>query len=223
MPAPAAQVGFDALWLEAEHNTWDRREIPRLVALHHLANIDGVVRTGSRNANELYHLLEDGVTALMIPLLNTPEDAAHLAAAVNFPPLGERGLDGASLDNNFYLDAGDKYPESANAETSLIVQIKTPEALANLDAIAGTPPRHSVGLEPPADDRRGRRGRGGSLETWHCMGAPGRKCGSDRPVRSLALNAGWPRASRPVGVGGSRLPPSLPCPPLRVARFPRST
>jgi len=83
MPAPAAQVGFDALWLEAEHNTWDRREIPRLVALHHLANIDGVVRTGSRNANELYHLLEDGVTALMIPLLNTPEDADRVIQATD--------------------------------------------------------------------------------------------------------------------------------------------
>lgn len=139
MPAHAAKAGFDALWLDAEHNTWDRREIQRMVALHHLANIDCLVRTGSRNANELYHLLEDGVTALMIPLVNTAEDAAHLAAAVKFPPLGQRGLDGASLDNNFYLGAGDKYPESANAEIFLIVQIETPEALANLDAIAGTP------------------------------------------------------------------------------------
>lgn len=139
MPAHAAQAGFDALWLDAEHNTWDRREIQRMAALHHLANIDCLVRTGSRNANELYRLLEDGVTALMIPLVNTAADAAQLAAAVRFPPLGQRGLDGASLDNNFYLGAGDKYPRDANAETFLIVQIETPEALANLDQIAATP------------------------------------------------------------------------------------
>ncbi len=139
MPAHAAQAGFDALWLDAEHNTWDRREIQRMVALHHLANIDCLVRTGSRNANELYHLLEDGVTALMIPLVNTPAEAAQLAAAVRFPPLGQRGLDGASLDNHFYLGAGDKYPGDANAETFLIVQIETPEAVANVDQIAATP------------------------------------------------------------------------------------
>lgn len=139
MPAHAAQAGFDALWLDAEHNTWGRREIQRMVALHHLANIDCLVRTGSRNANELYHLLEDGVTALMIPLVNTAADAAQLAAAVKFPPLGQRGLDGASLDNNFYLGAGENYPRDANAETFLIVQIETPEALANLDKIAATP------------------------------------------------------------------------------------
>jgi 2-keto-3-deoxy-L-rhamnonate aldolase RhmA len=139
MPAHAARAGFDALWLDAEHNTWERREIQRLVALHHLANIDCLVRTGSRNATELYHLLEDGVTAFLTPLVNTPADAAALAAAVKFPPLGQRGLDGAGLDNNFYLDGVQPYPAAANAETVLIVQIETPEALANLDTIAGTP------------------------------------------------------------------------------------
>lgn len=148
MPAHAAKAGFDALWLDAEHNTWDRREIQRLAALHHLANIDCLVRTGSRNPTELYHLLEEGVTALMIPLVNTPGDAVDLAAAVRFPPIGQRGLDGASLDNNFYLNPGDKYPEAANAETFLILQIETPEALSNLDRIAGTPGVDGLFLGP---------------------------------------------------------------------------
>jgi 2-keto-3-deoxy-L-rhamnonate aldolase RhmA len=148
MPAHAAQAGFDALWLDAEHNTWERREIQRLVAMHHLANIDCLVRTGSRNANELYHLLEDGVTALMIPLVNTAADAAALAAAVKFPPLGQRGLDGASLDNHFYTKGTERYTEQANAETFLIVQIETPEALANLDAIAATPGVDGLFLGP---------------------------------------------------------------------------
>lgn len=148
MPAHAAHAGFDALWLDAEHNTWDRREIQRLAALHHLANIDCLVRTGSRNPNELYHLLEDGVTALMIPLVNTPEDAAALAAAVKFPPLGQRGVDGASLDNHFYTKGTDKYTEQANAETFLMLQIESPEAVANLDRIAATPGVDGLFLGP---------------------------------------------------------------------------
>ena len=139
MPAHAAHAGFDALWLDAEHNTWDRRELQRLIALHHLANIDCIVRTGSRNPTELYHMLEDGATALMIPLVHTGEDAVTLATAVKFPPLGQRGLDGASLDNNFYLKGTDGYPATANSETFLILQIESPEAIANLNQIAGTP------------------------------------------------------------------------------------
>lgn len=139
MPRHAAQAGFDAIWLDAEHNTWDRRELQRLIALHHLANIDCLVRTGSRNATELYHLLEDGATGLMIPLVDTPEEAAALVRAVKFPPLGERGLDGASLDNDFYLSGTATYPPAANAETLLILQIESPLAVANADAIAAVP------------------------------------------------------------------------------------
>lgn len=138
MPAHAAKAGFDAIWLDAEHNTWDHRELQRMIALHHLANIDCIVRTGSRNATELYHLLEDGATGLMIPLVNTPADAHALAQAVKFPPVGQRGLDGAGLDNDFYLEGTAKYPRAANEETLLILQIESPEALAQIDAIAGT-------------------------------------------------------------------------------------
>lgn len=139
MPAHAARAGFDAIWLDAEHNTWDRRELQRMIALHHLANIDCIVRTGSRNAVDLYHLLEDGATALMIPLVDTPEDASALVRAVKFPPLGQRGLDGAGLDNDFYLAGTASYPAAANTETLLILQIETPEALAQIDAIAAVP------------------------------------------------------------------------------------
>ncbi|MEN9634927.1 MAG: 2-keto-3-deoxy-L-rhamnonate aldolase [Verrucomicrobiota bacterium] len=139
MPAHAARAGFDAIWLDSEHSTWERHELQRMIAMHHLANIDCIVRTGSREATDLYHLLEDGATALMCPLVNTGAQAAALAQAVKFPPLGQRGLDGAGLDNQFYLDGTLTYPAAANAETFLMVQIETPEALANIDAIASTP------------------------------------------------------------------------------------
>jgi len=139
MPAHAKKSAFDAIWLDAEHNTWDRRELQRMLALHHLADIDCIVRTGDRQPTNLYHLLEDGATGLMIPLVNTAAEAQALAQAVKFPPLGQRGLDGAGIDNDFYLPGTERYPEAANRETLLIVQIETPEALANIDGIAATP------------------------------------------------------------------------------------
>ncbi len=139
MPAHAAKAGYDAIWLDTEHNTWDRHELQRMIAMHHLANIDCIVRTGNRNPTDLYHILEDGAAGLMIPLVNTPEDAAALASAVKYPPLGQRGLDGAGLDNDFYLNGTATYTTEANQETFLIVQIETPESLSNIEAIAATP------------------------------------------------------------------------------------
>lgn len=139
MPAHAAQAGFDALWLDNEHNTWDRREIQRMLSLHHLADIDCIVRTGSRTPTELYRLLEDGATALLIPLVNSREEARALVQAVKFPPIGQRGVDGAGLDNGFGLNGREGYFDAANRETLLIIQIESPEALAVIDQIASVP------------------------------------------------------------------------------------
>lgn len=139
MPAHAAQAGFDALWLDNEHNAWERREIQRMLSLHHLADIDCIVRTGSRNPTDLYRLLEDGASALLIPLVNSRQDAQELVRAVKFPPLGQRGVDGAGLDNGFGLNGRDGYFAAANRETVLVVQIETPEAVEAVDEIAAVP------------------------------------------------------------------------------------
>ena len=72
----------------------------------------------------------------MIPLVNTPEKAKMLVDAVKFPPLGDRGRDGAGLDSDFILEGGEDYTDEANRETFLVVQIETLEAIENVEAIA---------------------------------------------------------------------------------------
>lgn len=139
MPAHAARAGFDALWLDNEHNGWEPREVQRLLALHRLANIDCIVRTGSRTPTDLYRLLEDGASALLIPLVNSAREARELVRAVKFAPLGQRGVDGAGVDNDFYTNGVEGYFASANEETLLIVQIETLEAVEAVDEIAAVP------------------------------------------------------------------------------------
>lgn len=148
LPNHAAHAGYDGIWLDSEHNSWDPRELQRMILLHQLADIDCIVRTGNRNPNHLYHLLENGASALMIPLVNSREEAASLVESVKFPPLGQRGLDGASVDNDFYLQGTDTYHTSANRETLLIVQIETPEAVANVKEIASVPGVDGLFLGP---------------------------------------------------------------------------
>ncbi|MDR2674064.1 MAG: hypothetical protein LBC18_04140 [Opitutaceae bacterium] len=136
LPAHAARAGFHAIWLDTEHNTWDPAELRHLIARHHLAGIDCVVRAASRLPRDLYHLLEDGATGIMAPFVNTAADARALVRALKFPPLGERGLDGAGFDNNYCARNAADYTRAANAEALLVAQIETPEALANVNDIA---------------------------------------------------------------------------------------
>jgi 2-keto-3-deoxy-L-rhamnonate aldolase RhmA len=59
-----------------------------------------------------------------------------LVQAVKFPPIGDRGIDNAGLDADYNIHAADEYVAWANRETFLCVQIETPEAVRNVDAIA---------------------------------------------------------------------------------------
>ena len=132
----AAHFGFDCVWLDLEHRLVDEREVQSLLAFSHLCDIDIMLRTPTLEKTRLYRYLEDGAAGLMIPHVSTPEKARMLVDAVRFPPVGDRGLDGAGLDTDFLLNGGDEYPARANAETFLFVQIETPTAVGNIDEIA---------------------------------------------------------------------------------------
>lgn len=132
----AAHFGYDCIWLDLEHRTMSDREIQSLLAFFHLSDIDCMLRPPTLEKTRLYRYLEDGATGLMIPLVNTPDKAKMLVDAVKFPPIGDRGRDGAGLDSDFILQGGENYTEDANRETFLVVQIETLEAVENADAIA---------------------------------------------------------------------------------------
>jgi 2-keto-3-deoxy-L-rhamnonate aldolase RhmA len=132
----AAHLGFDCVWLDLEHRAMEQRELQSLLMLSHLVDIDMMVRVPLVDGAQLYRVLEDGAAGMMFPLVNTPERARQIVQAVKFPPIGSRGMDGAGLDGDYYLEAGDDYADQVNRETFVVVQIETPEAVANVDAIA---------------------------------------------------------------------------------------
>jgi 4-hydroxy-2-oxoheptanedioate aldolase len=123
----AAHFGFDCIWLDLEHRLISEREVQSLLAFAHLSDIDIMVRSPTLEKTGLYRYLEDGAAGLMIPHVSTPEKAAMLVDAVKFPPIGNRGIDGAGLDSDFLLGDYETFPERANRETFLVVQIETPE------------------------------------------------------------------------------------------------
>lgn len=135
----ASHFGYDCVWLDLEHRAMDDREVQALLMLFHLADIDCLLRAPTLEKTKLYRYLEDGAAGLMIPHVSTAEKARQLVQALKFPPLGDRGLDGAGLDCDYVLQGGEPYPDQANSETFLVVQIETIEAIHNIDEIAAVP------------------------------------------------------------------------------------
>jgi len=134
----AARSGYDCIWLDLEHRALNVHQVQALLAYSHLFDIDIMVRSPTLEKTGLYRYLEDGAAGLLIPHVSTPEKARHLADSTKFPPIGDRGLDNAGLDADFYIHDPDDYVAWANRETFLSVQIETPEAVANAEAIAAT-------------------------------------------------------------------------------------
>jgi 4-hydroxy-2-oxoheptanedioate aldolase len=135
----AAQAGFDCIWLDNEHRDMSGQEVASLLVMSHLHDIDIMVRAPTLEKTRLYRYLEDGAAGLMIPHVNDVAKARMLVDAVKFPPLGDRGLDGAGLDADYFVDGMtgvEEFLSRANDETFLVVQIETPTAVANVEEIA---------------------------------------------------------------------------------------
>ena len=138
----AAHFSYDAIWLDLEHRAMTDREVQSLVQQCYHNDIDCMVRAPTQEHTRLYRYFEDGATGLMMPLISDASTARHIVNAVKFPPVGNRGLDGAGLDGDFGLDVwrpDSTYIDHANRETFIVIQIETLEALENVDDIAAVP------------------------------------------------------------------------------------
>ena len=79
--------------------------------------------------------LDLGIQTLLVPMVDTAEQAAQLVRAMRYPPDGIRGMGGARASRwGRYAN----YAKEANAQVCLLVQAETREALSNLEAIAAT-------------------------------------------------------------------------------------
>lgn len=138
----AAHYNYDGIWLDLEHRAMDPETVRSLLSLCHFNDIDCMVRPPTLERTHLYRYLEDGATGLMIPFASDAETARRVVSAVKFPPLGNRGIDGAGLDGDFGLEAwrpNSTYTADANRETFIVAQIETAEAVANVEEVAAVP------------------------------------------------------------------------------------
>jgi 4-hydroxy-2-oxoheptanedioate aldolase len=130
-----AGAGFDWLLIDSEHAPNDLRSI--LAQLHVVAGYDSapVVRIPIGDSTLIKQALDLGAQTLLVPMVDTPEQAQGLVQACRYPPEGMRGMAGARASRwGRYPD----YAREANAQTCLLVQAETRLALSNLDAIAAT-------------------------------------------------------------------------------------
>jgi 4-hydroxy-2-oxoheptanedioate aldolase len=129
-----AQSGLDFLLMDHEHG---QATIPDAIAQLRAikgANCAGLVRTPWNDMVYIKRILDAGIQGIMVPQVNTPEEARAAVAACRYPPLGIRGAAGGTRATSYGADMG--YYGRAADELLVIVQIETPQAVENAAAIA---------------------------------------------------------------------------------------
>lgn len=129
-----ATAGFDWLLIDGEHGPNDLRTT--------LANLQAiaawpshpVVRAVQSDAAAIKQLLDIGAQTLLVPMIDTPEQAAATVAATRYPPAGIRGV-AAPIVRASQWNARTNYVQQANEEVCLLVQAESVTALSNLEAI----------------------------------------------------------------------------------------
>ena len=132
-----ARAGFDWLLLDGEHGPNDVRSI-----LHQLQAVSAypgspVVRIPVADATHIKQMLDIGAQTLLVPMVDTPDQAITMAKAMRYPPLGTRGI-GAALARASGFNLIPDYLQTADAEVCLLVQAEARKSIENLEAIAAT-------------------------------------------------------------------------------------
>ncbi len=129
-----ATAGLHWLLIDGEHGPNDVRSI--LAQLQAVAPYPAhpVARAVNGDPALIKQLLDIGVMTLLVPMVDTPEQAAALVAATRYPPQGMRGV-GAAVARASRWGAQGDYLETANDDCCLLVQAETVTALQNLERI----------------------------------------------------------------------------------------
>jgi 4-hydroxy-2-oxoheptanedioate aldolase len=129
-----AGLGFDWLCVDLQHGFMDAADLARILAATASSATTPLVRVVANEFDQIGKALDAGGHGVIVPMVNTAEEATRAVAACRYPPQGRRSngpIRGVS--------DGAAYLASANAEIACVLMIETAEGLANVDAIAATP------------------------------------------------------------------------------------
>lgn len=148
-----ARTGVDWICVDTEHGLLSDSSMHESVAAIAAAGVSPVVRIAANEPWMVKRALDSGAHGIIVPLLQTADDAKRLVSSAKFPPQGTRGFGSPFPMEKFHAMYSDsssslmggsgkgsvtqtQYLQQANDALVTVVQIETAEALANVDAIA---------------------------------------------------------------------------------------
>lgn len=129
-----AGAGFDWLLIDCEHAPSTQYTVLGQLQAMAPYPVHPVVRPAWNDTVMIKQILDLGAQNLLIPMIDTAEQAAQAVAATRYPPHGVRGV-GSALARASRWNRTEDYLNQADAQICVLVQLETPKAIAGLDSI----------------------------------------------------------------------------------------
>ena len=131
-----AGCGFDWVVIDTEHAPTDVPDVLGMLQAMAPYPVSAVVRPAANDPVLIKRLLDFGAQTLILPYIQSAEEAQAAVAAVRYAPRGMRGVAGLTRASRF--GAVPDYTQRADAEICLILQVETALALSRIEEIAAT-------------------------------------------------------------------------------------
>jgi 2-keto-3-deoxy-L-rhamnonate aldolase RhmA len=135
-----ATAGYDFIWTEMQHDAHDWKEVANMWSTCPHAKAVPGVRVAYTDEREEQHALDAGALVLVVPTVDTVEEAIAARDWAYFPPLGKRSNGGGqAFAAEMWGSVPGGYRQTINDNLVLVLMIETLEGLKNAEAIAKVP------------------------------------------------------------------------------------
>src|SRR5438552_11264708 len=135
-----ANAGYDFIWTEMQHDSRDWEAVARMWRTCPQAKAVPGVRVAYTDEREIQHALDAGALVVVVPTVDTVEEALEARNGTYFPPLGRRSNGGGqAFDAAMWGNVPGGYRNTINDNVVLVLMIETLEGLKNADQIAKVP------------------------------------------------------------------------------------
>lgn len=126
-----AHAGFDFVVIDLEHTTLDLGAASTHIAMARALGVDPLVRVPDHGLSVIQRVLDAGAAGVVVPHVDTVEQARAVVRATCFPPRGDRGSGGTSRAGRWGLLPRADYLEYGNEQALCVVQLESEVAIRN--------------------------------------------------------------------------------------------
>ena len=130
-----ADAGFDYLWIEMQHSPLMYNDVAKMIWACRGAQAVPFIRVPDATEGDLQKATDIGALGIIVPMVDTVEEAERAVLYSKSPPLGRRSRGGGQYGKLW----GSDYRETANDNIMLVIMIETPAGVANAGKIAAVP------------------------------------------------------------------------------------